>query len=151
MYAIEVAAEFSAAHAITIAGQRESVHGHDWHVTVLLAGRTLDHDGLLCDFHTVHAVLAGIVAPFHNNNLNAVAPFDAVNPTAELVARHIATEMTARLGDSLASCARVESVRVTESPGCAAVYRPAPEPCTPGPGVSEPGMPMPETPPPGAA
>lgn len=124
MYTVEITTEFAAAHALVIAGRREPVHGHNWHVTVLISGETLDADGLLCDFHTVHAVLVDVVAPFHNNNLNAVPPFDETNPTAELVARHIATEMSARLGESLSECARIESVRVTESPGCAAVYRP---------------------------
>jgi 6-pyruvoyltetrahydropterin/6-carboxytetrahydropterin synthase len=124
MFTVEITTEFAAAHAIVIAGRREPVHGHNWHVTALISGPTLDSDGLLCDFHTVHAVLVDIVAPFHNNNLNAVAPFDTVNPTAELIARHIADELTARLGDALSQAARVESVRVTESPGCAAIYRP---------------------------
>lgn len=124
MYAIEVTTEFAAAHSISIGGRPEPIHGHNWHVTLIISGETLDADGLLCDFHTVHAVLEDIVTPFHNNNLNAVPPFTETNPTAELVARHIAAELQARLGDALASCARVESVRVTESPGCAAVYRP---------------------------
>ncbi len=72
--------------------------------------------------------MVDIVAPFHNNNLNATPPFDETNPTAELIARHIADEMSARLGDALSKAARVESVRVTESPGCAAIYRPDRQP-----------------------
>ena len=70
MYAIEVTTEFAAAHTISIAGRPEPIHGHNWHVTLIIAGETLDSDGLLCDFHTVHAVLEDIVAPFHNNNLS---------------------------------------------------------------------------------
>ncbi|MCC5823995.1 MAG: 6-carboxytetrahydropterin synthase [Phycisphaerales bacterium] len=124
MYTVEITTEFAAAHALVIAGRREPVHGHNWHVTALISGPSLDGDGLLCDFHTVHAVLEDIVAPFHNNDLNATAPFDERNPTAELIARHIADELADRLGGALAEAARVESVRVTESPGCAAIYRP---------------------------
>jgi 6-pyruvoyltetrahydropterin/6-carboxytetrahydropterin synthase len=124
MFTVEITTEFAAAHALVIAGRREPVHGHNWHVTALISGTDLDADGLLCDFHTVHSVLVDIVAPFHNNNFNNTPPFDEINPTAELIARHIADELAARLGDALSEAARVESVRVTESPGCAAIYRP---------------------------
>ncbi|QYU66529.1 6-carboxytetrahydropterin synthase [Leptolyngbya sp. 15MV] len=53
MYEIDVQAEFSAAHAIRIAGIVEPLHGHNWHVTATVVGPELDADGLLCDFHTI--------------------------------------------------------------------------------------------------
>lgn len=124
MYEITVQADFAAAHAIVIAGQREPIHGHNWHVTVTLAGHTLDSDGLLCDFHTVEHTLREIVGVFHNRNLNDTPPFDRVNPSAELVARHIADSLAERLGDDLQEMARIASVSVTEAPGCLATYRP---------------------------
>lgn len=124
MFTVEITTEFAAAHALVIAGRREPVHGHNWHVTALISGTDLDNDGLLCDFHTVHCVLVDIVAPFQNNNFNTTPPFDETNPTAELIAKYIADELTGRLGDALSEAASVESVRVTESPGCAAIYRP---------------------------
>lgn len=122
MYEISVEAEFCAAHAITIAGTREPIHGHNWRVTAIIGGDRLDADGLLCDFHTVHQTLGEIVEPFHNRNLNEVPPFDTTNPSAELVARHIADELGRRLGRALEPHARVRSVRVTEATGCAATY-----------------------------
>ncbi|HBS28686.1 MAG TPA: 6-carboxytetrahydropterin synthase QueD, partial [Phycisphaerales bacterium] len=72
----------------------EPLHGHDWRVTVTVAGETLDDDGLLCDFHTIEEALEDIVRPFHNRNLNEVAPFDRLNPSAELVAKHIAERLS---------------------------------------------------------
>ncbi len=125
MYQLTVEARFSAAHAIVIAGTREPVHGHDWLVTATIAGDELDGDGLLCDFHTVEDTLKNIVRPFRSMNLNEVAPFDTTNPTAELVAKHIFDELHDRLDEALAPHAAVASVRVTESPGCAAIYSPA--------------------------
>lgn len=122
MYSISVEHTFAAAHAIVIAGARERVHGHNWHVTAVVEGSALDADGLLCDFHTLHAVLKEIVAPFENADFNATPPFDRVNPTAELIARHIADGLAARLDESLRPHARVASVRITESPGCATTY-----------------------------
>jgi len=128
MYEIAVHAEFAAAHALRIAGQTEPVHGHNWRVTARIQAERLDQDGLVCDFHTVHDVLMQTIHPFHNNHLNEVPPFsNGVNPTAELVARHIARELHLGLDAALAPNARVASVSVTEAPGCVATYT-APNP-----------------------
>jgi len=130
MYRLEINDVFSAAHAIIIAGQREPLHGHDWHVTVTVEGEHLDADGLLVDFHAVHAALRQIIAPFHNRSLNEVAPFDqsspaSKNPSAELVARHIADLLSAQaahIGLDSARGVHIAAVRVTEAVGCAATY-----------------------------
>ncbi len=124
MFEITVQADFAAAHALAIAGRREPLHGHNWHVKVTLAGQTLDADGLLCDFHTVEHSLREVVARFNNRNLNEIDPFDRVNPSAEHVAHHIAEVMNERLGAVLAPVAWIASVSVTEAPGCLATYRP---------------------------
>ncbi len=120
MYSLEVETEFSAAHAIVLHGVREVVHGHNWHVQCEVEGPVLDPEGLLCDFHALESALAKVTAPFRNADLNMVPPFDAVNPTAEHVAKHIAEELIARLPNGV----RLACVRVTEAPRCVAVYRP---------------------------
>lgn len=132
VFKIRVDARFSAAHALVIQGQREPIHGHDWLVQATLAGPALDGDELLCDFHAVEADLREITAPFHNANLNTCPPFDRVNPSAEAVARHIAAELSRRLETRSARepkegqrAVRVESVLVTEAPGCAAIFEPS--------------------------
>lgn len=124
MYSIRVETVFSAAHALVISGERETVHGHDWRVRAELEGPALDADGLLCDFHTVEQTLADIVAPLRNADLNSTPPFDRVNPSAERVAEHIARALASRLDEALAPHARVAWVSVTEAPGCVATYRP---------------------------
>ncbi len=146
MFKLQITATFSAAHALLIAGLREPLHGHDWHVTATVEGPTLDPDGLLADFHALQAHLHEVIGPFQNNNLNTCPPFaQGLNPSAELVARHIAEVLSARLQTStpdkpkniLADSAtkapktpplRVAEVRVTEAPGCAAVYLPPAHP-----------------------
>ncbi|MEZ6242770.1 MAG: 6-carboxytetrahydropterin synthase [Phycisphaerales bacterium] len=122
MYEIRVEHEFAAAHALSISGAREPVHGHNWRVTLTIVGAQLDDDGLLADFHTIEHALRETCAPFHNANLNDTPPFDRVNPTAELVAKHIADALADQLDDALAPHARVESVTVTEAPRCRATY-----------------------------
>jgi 6-pyruvoyltetrahydropterin/6-carboxytetrahydropterin synthase len=123
-YSITVRAEFAAAHALVIAGTREPLHGHNWLVLATIAGPTLDADGLLCDFHTVEDLLRELTGQFHNRNLNEIEPFTELNPSAENVARYLADELSSGLGAALAPHARVESVSVTEAPGCVATYRP---------------------------
>ena len=123
MYEISVHAEFCAAHALVIAGMREQTHGHNFRVTARIEGPTLDSDGLLCDFHSVEGVMAEVIDPFRNANMNAVAPFDRENPSAEHIARYIAEELSRRLDPSLKPNAWVASVSVTEAPGCVATYR----------------------------
>ncbi len=120
MFELTIRTEFCAAHAILIKGQREPVHGHNWRVSVTVAGDTLDSDGLLCDFHDLERALAQIVAPFHNADLNATPPFDHLNPTAEHVARHIGESIAKTLPVGL----RVQGASVTEAPGCEATWRP---------------------------
>jgi 6-pyruvoyltetrahydropterin/6-carboxytetrahydropterin synthase len=124
MYEISVRTEFSAAHALSISGIREPIHGHNWHVTVVIAGRQLDPDGLLCDFHTVEDVLAEITEPLDNNDLNRSELLAGINPSAENLARRIAEELGSSLNAALAPHAWIDSVSVTEAPGCCATYRP---------------------------
>jgi len=121
MFELVVDEEFCAAHAIIIGGQRERVHGHNWRVRLRVGGPGLDADGLLCDFHVVQGLLRELLARWHNGDLNETEPFSRLNPTAEVIARQIAVAIAPRLP----RCVRVRSVRVTEAPGCAAIYRPS--------------------------
>lgn len=120
MFELTVTREFCAAHTITIKGEREPVHGHNWRVTVAVAGPELDADGLLCDFHLVEQQVDAILKPLTNVDLNATPPFDRVNPTAENVAKHIGDS----LGSHLPHGASLAHVSVTEAPGCMAKYMP---------------------------
>lgn len=126
MFQLELETEFSAAHAIVIAGTRERVHGHNFRVTMVVEGPRLDAEGLLCDFHMVERWLEEIVAPFRDGDLNSTPPFDRLNPTAERIAEHIGVTMAGKLPASV----RVGRVRVTEATRCAAVFVPTPPTAT---------------------
>jgi 6-pyruvoyltetrahydropterin/6-carboxytetrahydropterin synthase len=121
-FAIEVETSFAAAHAILLGGVRERLHGHNWRVQVSVAGESLDGELLLCDFHAVEGLLAAIIAPFRDGNLNETPPFDRMNPSAEALAQHIAGELAARL-KTVDPRVHLEWVRVTEAPNCIAVVR----------------------------
>ena len=74
MYEIAVHAEFAAAHAITIAGAVEPLHGHNWRVTARFTAHALDHDGLVCDFHTIHHTLEQMAAECGDDALTGNGP-----------------------------------------------------------------------------
>lgn len=99
----------------------EPLHGHHWQVTLTVTGPGLDHEGLLCDFHALEAIVDLVIAPYQNANLNTVPPYcEGVNPTAELVCRTIAEGVRSGIeGGPLASQVRLARVRLTEAPGCA--------------------------------
>ncbi len=118
MYLNQIERSFSAAHALDIGGVREPIHGHNWSVTVIVAGTSLDADGLLVDFHALERTIDGIIGRFHNQNLNTTTPFDQINPSAELVAQYIAVQIIPTLPMGV----RVQSVSVGEAPGCTATY-----------------------------
>jgi 6-pyruvoyltetrahydropterin/6-carboxytetrahydropterin synthase len=120
MYEIEVERDFSAAHAITIEGRQEVAHRHAWHVSVAVSGSRLDGDGLLCDFHVLEDMVEAIVDRLHGKDLNKTPPFDEINPSAEMVACHIAEGLASTLPDGVV----LSRVSVTEAPGCTATYRP---------------------------
>ena len=128
MFTITVQSTFSAAHALSIAGQKETLHGQDFLTTVEIQGDRLDQDGLVCDFHTAKSALEAILDEFNNANLNEIGPFNqpagGINPTAENIAKYIYNEMHSRLDEALEPHAKVTAVSVTESPGCATTYRP---------------------------
>ena len=119
MYSIRIERIFSAAHAMLINGEPETLHGHDWRVRVTLESLSLDAEGMVCDFHELEASLDVIIAPFINANLNETPPFDTVTPTAENVAGHVAKTMESGLPATVAAI----TVAVTEAPGCEARCR----------------------------
>lgn len=118
MFELSVQRVFHASHALLIGGEREESHAHDWRVTLVVAGDSLDSDGLLCDFHDLESALDEVIESFQDADLNQTRPFDRINPTAEAVARYIAESVSSRLGDEV----HVDRVSVIEAPGCQATY-----------------------------
>ncbi|MDG2021274.1 MAG: 6-carboxytetrahydropterin synthase [Phycisphaerales bacterium] len=120
MFQIEVSHRFSAAHAVTVGGVREELHGHDWGVTVLIEGSKLDHEDLLVDFHVIEVALRAAISPFSGRTMNGTPPFDVVHPTAERLAEFVAGAVQPEVPSGL----RIASVAVEEAPGCIARWFP---------------------------
>lgn len=118
----EVAIErgFTATHAVTVNGVPETPHAHDWKVTVVVRGASLDADGLLVDFLDLERRVDAAILPLRNTDLNTSEVLLGSNPTAERVAAYIASCMH----DDFPNAAALAAVRVTEAPGCTATCIP---------------------------
>lgn len=81
-------------------GRCEQLHGHNWKVRVHLAGKDLDANGMVIDFHELDRLIIESLAPFEHQHLNAVPPFDEINPSAENIARVICDRLQERLPSS---------------------------------------------------
>jgi 6-pyruvoyltetrahydropterin/6-carboxytetrahydropterin synthase len=129
MYLLSVEREFCAAHALRFAsGVVEPLHGHNFRCTLTVSASSLDRDGLVVDFHALEAALDRVLAPLTNANINDHPAFARVSPSAEHIARLIAEQFEPALAKLDPSARRValQSVRLTEAPGCSVTYTPGP-------------------------
>ena len=124
MYEVSVEETFAAAHNLrNYKGKCEDLHGHNYKVRVVLAGKELDSTGLLYDFVHLKQAIQAVIRKLDHKYLNELPPFDQLNPSAENIARYIHDE-TAKQLPAAANGAGVASVTVWETETSAAVYRP---------------------------
>jgi len=123
VYEISVALHFSAAHYLPeYDGDCRSIHGHNWSVKATAYAETVDSTGLALDFRVLKAALAGILETLDHKNLNDVAEFGSMSPTAENISRWIFENLARKIDRP---GVRLGKVAVGESPGYEAVYREA--------------------------
>lgn len=90
MYRIIVEDDFSSAHRLReYEGKCSSLHGHNWKVRLTVRATELDQRGITMDFGKLKKLLASLLSRFDHTDLNQVAPFDEINPTAENIARTV--------------------------------------------------------------
>jgi 6-pyruvoyltetrahydropterin/6-carboxytetrahydropterin synthase len=115
---------FSAAHQIRFHGGKcERLHGHNWRIRVHARASELNRIGMVIDFADLQKLVAEVGARFDHQNVNEIPPFDEVNTTAELLARHFYVECDRRLVEREGGRVRVARVEVWENEGSLAVYR----------------------------
>ncbi len=121
MYALTVRDHFDAAHSLRgYDGECQRLHGHTWDVEVTVEGTELDAIGIVYDFKTLKADLRSVLDDYDHQHLNEVPPFDAMNATAENLAR----EVYDRLRTVVSDVVTVTEVAVWESPIARLAYRP---------------------------
>ena len=122
MFEISVEETFAAGHALRgYRGKCEKVHGHNYKVLVMLEGERLDSAGLLLDFVELKRLLRAVIERLDHEFLNDVPPFDALNPSAENMAKYFYDEISQALPPSPAS---LSSVKIWETDTSTATYRP---------------------------
>jgi len=112
-----ICSSFLATHRIRIDvdGTLEPMHAHNWRIGAFLTVPENNKRAV----SEAEAFLSEWVSRYDGNCLNDVAPFDAINPTAEEVARALADE----INDSVPK-ATVECIEVGEAAGFSAIYWP---------------------------
>lgn len=119
MLTVSVETCFWASHQLTLKdGSREPVHSHNFLVKAELSSNTVSDLGLVMDFRTLKAMLDNIVAEFDNRALDSLEYFRQNNSTAENVAKCIYRKLQPKIPKNV----KLEAVRVTEEPGCAAKF-----------------------------
>ncbi len=118
-FEITATGHFSASHQLRMYdGSLEPLHGHNWKVSVTVAGEKLDKIGVVMDFHVLHRLMERAVGAMHNRHLNDLPAFSQANPSAENVAGWVGKQIDLPEGIKLV---RVE---VWETDDFSAVYRP---------------------------
>jgi 6-pyruvoyltetrahydropterin/6-carboxytetrahydropterin synthase len=112
-YTLTIKEHFDAAHALVgYPGQCRNLHGHTWDIEVSVRGTELDEVGIVYDFQSLKQHLKAVLDRYDHTYLNEVAPFDAINATAENLARVIFDQIEALLPKGVT----LVEVAVWESP-----------------------------------
>ena len=123
MFEVTIEETFAAGHALrNYHGKCENVHGHNYRCQVTIEGEQLDSIGLLVDFVELKRVVHSVLDRMDHQWLNEFPPFDAINPSAENMAKYIYQEVHAGLQTKEGVC--IASVKLWETDTCSAVYRP---------------------------
>ena len=123
MFEVTIEETFAAGHALrNYRGKCENVHGHNYRCQVSIQGEKLDGIGLLVDFVELKRVVHGVLDRMDHQWLNEFPPFDAINPSAENMAKFIYDEVSGGLQTK--DGVRVASVRLWETDTASATYRP---------------------------
>jgi len=121
-YRLSVHDGFAAAHRLAGSGGKcESLHGHNFRVTLEVTGDQLDGSGMLLDFGDLKKILRSVLEELDHSDLNEHRAFRDSGPSSENIARFIWGQVNDMLD---LETVRVASVTVNESETASARYEP---------------------------
>ncbi len=98
MYELTVKGEFAASHSLRdCEGKCKNLHGHTWHVDVVVAGEDLNKTGMLVDFKEIKSALNAVLEELDHSHLNDLVYFQTVNPTSENIAQYLFDSLKKKL------------------------------------------------------
>jgi 6-pyruvoyltetrahydropterin/6-carboxytetrahydropterin synthase len=120
MFRVTITKSFSAAHVLKeVGGKCEELHGHNFRVDVTVSSRKLNEGDILIDFRVLKGWTAEILEDLDHKYLNDLPQFKGVNPTSEIVAKHIFDRLS---GKAKPLKIKVEEVTVWESDNARVAY-----------------------------
>jgi 6-pyruvoyltetrahydropterin/6-carboxytetrahydropterin synthase len=123
MFEVTVEAGFSSGHYLrNYKGKCENPHGHNYKVSVALAGAELDHAGLLVDFKLLKNLLRPVIDRIDHQMLNDLEPFTVLNPSAENLAKYFYDQTSNQLSALTQGRVCVKKVTIWETDTCTATY-----------------------------
>ena len=123
MFEVTIEETFAAGHALrNYRGKCENVHGHNYRCQVTVEGAELDSIGLLVDFVELKKAVHAVLDRLDHQWLNDYPPFDALNPSAENIARYIYEQVLEGLKPR--DGVRLAFVKLWETDTASAIYRP---------------------------
>jgi 6-pyruvoyltetrahydropterin/6-carboxytetrahydropterin synthase len=115
-----VKVDFPAAHHLEgYPGDCARPHGHNWILEVFARSKKLDSIGMAMDFRDLKRAAKDLVAPWDHQDLNLLADFSAINPSAEQIAKLAFDRLAAKLNND---GTWIERVTVWENERCSASY-----------------------------
>jgi 6-pyruvoyltetrahydropterin/6-carboxytetrahydropterin synthase len=120
LFTISVQTSFWAPHQLRLPdGQKEKSHSHNWLVQATVSSSQLNKMGICFDFNKLKTILISITDTLTNGQIEDNPYFQQNNSSAELLAKYIYERLEQQLPEEL----NLESVTVTEEPGCSASFR----------------------------
>jgi 6-pyruvoyltetrahydropterin/6-carboxytetrahydropterin synthase len=120
MFELKVINHFSAAHQLKLVATKcENLHGHNWKIEVCVKGEKLNDAGVIIDFGQIKKHISEIMANLDHKFLNELEWFKGANPSSEIIAERIATELQKMIDDP---SVKVSSVTAWESDDACATY-----------------------------
>ncbi len=120
MFRVTITKSFSAAHVLKeIGGKCEELHGHNFRVEVTVSSKKLNDEGILIDFRVLKGWTADILEDLDHKYLNDLPQFKGVNPSSEIVAKHIFDRLSRK---AKSSKIKVDEVTVWESDNARVAY-----------------------------
>ena len=121
-YRLSVHDGFAAAHRLTGSGGKcESLHGHNFRVTLEVTGDQLDGSGMLMDFGDLKKTLRTVLEELDHSDLNEHRVLSVSGPSSENIARFIWRAVNDMLDRNNV---KVAAVTVNESDTASARYEP---------------------------